>query len=309
MNYKSISEYNCFHPVPLRRFWVFSDLQQSDPVNARYCMHTGVDDFLSLGIPVDAVCYLGDSTEGCKIEHLEEMADMQVKALARVDAPVYYAMGNHEFDYHRWCEGAGSLTIPMRARILKENQWHTTASPGDWSFSKDFGDIVLFFLSDRAEPELGRWCSTHCYHLNVPEEVVTEHDHAADAERVRAEMAAIDKCFFTFSHYSFHGGNRDTEGEIQQMLLPLPAHHIAHFYGHSHTGDRVWGKQNCFRQISTINDTPTTQFDIASLENKRGNAVRSAIVEWYGGHSYGVYFRDHSRKCWEKSFTESEKKS
>ena len=113
-----------------RRFWVFSDLQQHDPANARRCMHAGVEDFLSLRLPVDAACYLGDSTEGTDLGHLREMADMQVEALARVDAPVWYVMGNHEFDFQRWSDPppTGRVAIPMRERILGEKQWHTTAS-------------------------------------------------------------------------------------------------------------------------------------------------------------------------------------
>ena len=58
-----------------RRLWVISDLQQRDPANARRCMHAGVEDFLSLRLPVDAVCYLGDTTEGADPAHLREMAD------------------------------------------------------------------------------------------------------------------------------------------------------------------------------------------------------------------------------------------
>lgn len=301
---KAKSPFGNYAATPLRRLWVFSDLQQSDPVNASRCMHTGVEDFLSLGLDIDAVCYLGDSTEGTNLAHLEEMADMQVRELARVDAPVYYAMGNHEFDYHRWVEGPSKLTIPMRERILREPQWHTSASTLDWSFRKDFGDLVLFFLTDRCDEADGTWVTTHCGQRNIKGCEMSAHDFGPDAARVRDEMAALDKPFFTFSHYGFPGGNRDGEGPLQEMLLPLPDLHVAHFYGHSHIGDKVWGKQNVFRQVSTINDSPTSQFDVASLENLRGSAIRSAIVEWYGGHRFGVFFRNHTTATWEKCLVE-----
>jgi hypothetical protein len=48
-----------------------------------------------------------------------------------------------------------------------------------------------------------------------------------------------------------------------------------------------------------------TQFDIASFENVRGSAVRSAVVEWYGGDSFGVFFRDHVGHRWEKAHFEA----
>ena len=289
----------------LRRFWLFSDLQQSDPRQAERCMYVGVDDFLSLDLPIDAVCYLGDSTEGSRLAHLEEMAEMQVQALSRVDAPIYYALGNHEFDYHRNIDGPGKLTIPMRDRALREKQWHLAPDISDWSFSADFGDMALVLLTDHADPA-GRWCTTHSYHHDVPPDVHTGHDHDADAVAVRKRMEAIGKPFFTFSHYSFCGGNRDDEGDLQDKILPLPPEHVAHFYGHCHIGDRAWGGKNYLRQISTINETGTTQFDIASFEDVRGTAVRSAILEWYGGHAFGVFFRDHSRHLWEKAHFEIE---
>ena len=291
---------------PLHRFWVFSDLQQSDPRSATFCMETAVCDFLSLGLDIDAMCYLGDSTEGATLSHLEDMADMQVRLLARVDAPAYYVMGNHEFDYFRRYGGADGVKIPIREAILKEAQWHTSADLEDWSFTADFGDVALFFLTDRAERAHGRWYTSHCYRQSMPADAPNDHDYEADASLVRERMAALGKPFFTFSHYAFKGGNRDFEGDLQELLRPLPPDHLAHFYGHSHIGDHVWGRENFLRQISTINETPTTQLDIASLEGFRGNTIRSAVLEWYGGHSYGVFFRDHLHHLWEKTYFEND---
>lgn len=291
---------------PLHRFWVFSDLQQSDPRSATYCMETAVGDFLSLGLGIDAMCYLGDSTEGATLSHLEDMADMQVRLLAKIDAPVYYAMGNHEFDFHRHHNVGSPVRIPMRDRIIGEPQWHTSDSLLDWTFQADFGEMTLVFITDRADPVAGKWCTTHCYHHNLTGDDGGEHDHAPDAEAARDSMAAIGKPFFTFSHYSFKGGNRDFEGDLQEMLRPLPPEHVAHFYGHSHVGDHVWGREHFLRQISTITETPTTQFDIASLEGFRGNTIRSAVLEWYGGRSFGVFFRDHLHHLWEKTYFEND---
>ncbi len=292
-------------PEPLHRFWVFSDLQQSDPANARYCMTTGVDDFLSLRLPVDAVCYLGDSTEGIVTAHLEEMTEMQVRQLARVDAPVFYAMGNHEFDLFRYsgvpAEERKGVRVVIRERVLHEPQWHVAPTIRDWTFQEDFDDLSLLFFTDHADPG-GAWCTTHGYTQDLRPGTPDPYAEGDDTEiaPVRDKLAAIDRPFFTFSHYSFSGGNR--VAPIQSRLLPLPANAIAHFYGHSHIGDRYWGKQDVYRQISGIDNSDVTQFDIASLENRRGSAVRSAILEWYGGHRYGVFFRNHSAGVWEKAF-------
>ena len=288
----------------IKRIWVFSDLQQSVPENARRCMLAGVSDFLSLEIPVDAVCYLGDTTEGTSLPHLREMAEMQVEALSRVDAPVYYAMGNHEFDYHRAMDLPGRVTIPMRDRVLRESQWHTSPRVSDPFFSVDLGGLTLAFLTDCAAED-GSWWTTHCW-PNPRGEIDAHPSRWVESQaRVRGLLSGIDTPFFLFSHYGFPGGNRDDEGPLQRMLLPLPGNAIAHFYGHSHCGDHVWGKRNFLRQISTIDESGVTQFDIASFEDIRGSAVRSAIIEWYGGQSYGVFFRDHSARAWTKTYLQS----
>lgn len=266
-------------------------------------MNIGVNDFLSLGLKVDAVCYLGDSTEGTVLEHLEAMADMQVRLLSKVDAPIYYIMGNHEFDYLRHSKADNLFRFPMRERIMRESQWHTTEKISDWSVTLDLGDLALVLLSDRCPEKDPKWCTTHCY-VQTYEEII--HDFKADAEAVRKQIAAFDKPVITMSHYSFTGGNRDYEGELQRMLMPLPENVFAHFYGHSHIGDHAWGKQYCYRQISTINDSSVTQVDVASLEDLRGSFIRSSIVEWYGGRSFGVFFRNHTKKVWEKTLIEAE---
>ena len=236
---------------------------------------------------------------------------MQVRALAAVDAPIYYAMGNHEFDYLRYgARNAADFRIPMRERIANEPQWHTTANVDDWTFRVDFDGLTLFFFSDHCARD-GRWAVTHCG-LRLPNSApegasIPANPHSAGEARLqaRAALEAIDRPFFTLSHNAFPGGNRGGEGPLQAELLPLPPNHVAHFYGHSHIGDRVWGGVNYLRQISTIDDSAATQFDIASLENRRGNAVRSAIVEWYGDGRYGVFFRNHTHARWEKVYLQN----
>ena len=86
-------------PRVRHRLWILSDLQQQQPRRAAHCMKCAADDFVSLGMPVEAVCYLGDATEGHNLGFIHEMAQMQAEQFARVHAPKYYAIGNHDFDY------------------------------------------------------------------------------------------------------------------------------------------------------------------------------------------------------------------
>lgn len=309
------------------RLWVFSDLQQSDPAHAEFCMHAGVEDFLSLRLPIDAVCYLGDSTEGTDLARLETMSDMQVRELGRVDAPIYYTMGNHEFDYHRNADPPGKLTIPIMDRIRGEKQWHVAPKVDDWMFRAEVNGLGLVFFTDHAAPD-GSWWTTHGWphtreksgwHPYFPEVQAVQNGSYAEAlacgtpttlegcvaSSIKGRLGRLDKPFFTFSHYAFPGGNRDDEGPLPKSLLPLPKTCVAHFYGHSHCGDHVWGRHNLFRQISTVNESAVSQFDVASLEDRRGNTVRSAVVEWYGGHAYGVHFRDHLAHAWTKTYLQA----
>lgn len=291
-----------FRKRALARFWVFSDLQQRDPRIARHCIYTALDDVLSLGLELDGACYLGDSTEGASLPHLEEMAAMQVEALAKIDVPIYYVMGNHELDYHRQNGSGTNLLIPMREAIRNNPQWHTTATPRDWCFSGKVGELTLFFLSDRAGTDGGDWIATHLSSYGVHGAESVNYDAKAHAVKVREEMGKIEGPFFSFSHYAYPGGNRSLEGPLQSYLMPLPGNMAAHLYGHSHIGDYTWGGKDGMRQISSIDGTAITQIDVSSLDNQRGTATRSAILEWYGGHDYGVFFRCHDEKRWEKAF-------
>ena len=72
-----------------------------------------------------------------------------------------------------------------------------------------------------------------------------------------------------------------------------------HFYGHAHIGDEVWAGKDCHRKIAAVDGQPLMQINVASLENYRGTAVRSVIVEWYDTQEIGVLFRNHSGHCWD----------
>ena len=148
-------------PRVRHRLWILSDLQQQQPRRAAHCMKCAADDFVSLGMPVEAVCYLGDATEGHNLGFIHEMAQMQAEQFARVHAPKYYAIGNHDFDYfafHR--DTLKGMCIPFVEFMRGQPDWHV---PGDITKLYqlvDMGDYVLCFFTDHADPA-GRWYTTH----------------------------------------------------------------------------------------------------------------------------------------------------
>ncbi|HEY7119098.1 MAG TPA: metallophosphoesterase [Tepidisphaeraceae bacterium] len=277
------------------RVWVISDLQQSIPAEARRCLSIAIDDFRSLDLPVEQIWYLGDAVEGSNLPHLEEMAAMQVEALSAFGAPLRYVLGNHDFDFLRHDRGAGGHTAIFRDAVARLPGWRTTDSIESFYFIDSIGDFTVLFLSDHADPR-GRWASTHgtvhgdaaCY----------PHDAAA-YQAVRDRIAAADGPVITCAHYAFAGGNRPSN--LFDEFFPLPPNVRLHLYGHAHIGDAVWVGKDRFRKIAGIDDHPIVQCDIASLEDARGSAVRSAMLEIYEDRSLGLFFRNHTTRRWEES--------
>ena len=145
----------------VRRVWIVSDLQQQYPQRATHCMTRAVDDFLSLRMPCDAVCYLGDAVEGHDPGFLMEMAWMQREQLSRVQAPVYYVLGNHDFDYFAYHERTLSgMRLPFWEFVRPLPQWHTQETLSDLYYTADLGEFALCFLTDHADAA-GRWYTTH----------------------------------------------------------------------------------------------------------------------------------------------------
>jgi UDP-2,3-diacylglucosamine pyrophosphatase LpxH len=110
------------------RVWVFSDLQQAIPAEARRCLSKALEDFRALELPVEQIWYLGDAVEGARVEHLEEMAGMQVEALAAFGVPLRYVLGNHDFDLMTNAKGQGGARAAFRDAVLKVPTWRTTES-------------------------------------------------------------------------------------------------------------------------------------------------------------------------------------
>jgi hypothetical protein len=279
----------------LHRVWVFSDLQQSIPAEARRCLSTAVEDVRSLGLPVEQIWYLGDAVEGARLDHLEEMAAMQVEVLTSFGVPLRYVLGNHDFDLLTQDKGRSGRTAIFRDAVLRTPGWRTTESIESFYFIDRIGEFTVAFFSDHADPT-GRWISTHgTVH---GEASVYPHDAAA-YRRVRDELAGAAGPVITCSHYAFAGGNRPSS--LHDLMLPLPANIRLHLYGHAHIGDAVWAGKDLYRKIATVDHHPLIQCDVASLEDGRGSATRSMVLEIYRDRSLGLFFRNHSTRRWEES--------
>jgi hypothetical protein len=288
------STLRALRPHVRHRVWVMSDLQQSVPAEARRCLTAATDDFDSLGLPVEQIWYLGDAVEGADVGRLEEMAAMQVERLGRYGVPVKYVLGNHDFDHLTKSRGASGRAAVFRDAVRGVPAWRTTDTVVSFYFVDRLGEFTVLFLSDHADPA-GRWISTHG---TVHGDARLYPHGAAAYERVRDEIARAPGPVITCSHYPFAGGNRPSM--LHDLMLPLPANVKLHLYGHAHIGDGAWAGKDLYRKIACVDDHPIVQCDVASLEDGRGSAIRSAVLEVYEDRSLGLYFRNHSARRWEE---------
>ena len=185
-----------------KRLWVISDLQQKYPDRATKCMTTAVSDFLELGLSVDAVCYLGDATEGDDPEYIRQMTEMQQRELSKIDAPIYYTVGNHDFDYFRkYHDQLGRMCIPFVEYVRQYPQWHLPEKISDMAYHADLGDFEAYFLTDHADPE-GKWFTSHggvrgseADYPYTPDDYRRVMEEIAKAEGLEASEADLDKEF------------------------------------------------------------------------------------------------------------------
>lgn len=279
------------------RVWVFSDLQQAVPENARYCLTTAVEDFVELEMPCERIWYLGDAVEGIDIKLLEEMSVMQMEVLGKLGIPVRYVLGNHDFDYWRNARPcSGRVELPFLDTAAKCPGWQSIESVDSWYFLEDMGDYAAVFFSDHADAA-GRWFTSHGQVHGATDRYPYGQEEVSVLSRRIADM---QKPVITLSHYAFAGGNRPSD--LLNRLLPLPASVRLHFYGHAHIGDSVWTGKDCYRKIACVDHQNIPQINVSSLENRRGNAIRSVIMEMYCDNSFGIYFRNHTARQWEEFY-------
>lgn len=275
------------------RVWLFSDLQQSDPVHAEYCLTTAVNDFKKLDMECDYIWYLGDAVEGSHAEHLKEMVQMQLDLLRPLKTPLRFVLGNHDFDY-LWAnkEEGKELPVYFYDAVREVPGWKSIDSLDSFYFTEDIGDYKIVFLSDHGDRN-GEWISTHGRVRGDKEKYPhTDDDYLA----LKKEIEMSSKRIITVSHGAFPGGNRPFQ--LWGKLLPLPDHVKVHFYGHSHMGDGVFGKEHVYRKVSYVDFAKIPQINVSSLENRRGDEIRSVFLEIYENDTIGIYFRDHGKESW-----------
>lgn len=279
---------------PVRaRIWVISDLQSVDPAEARRCLETAVEDVASLPVEFDRVWYLGDGVSGLDLELNRRVAQLQVELLERLDTPVRYVMGNHDIDH---AKETGEVSLPLYEAVRAHPTWLTTAAPEEFAFTEELGGWTALFLSDHVAPD-GRWSVTHGRIWGDAERYPhTEADYRAVVERV----AGTGNPVVVAGHNAFPGGNRPAE--IQRWFLPLPDTVRLHLYGHAHIGDEEQVAEHAYRTISGIDHHQIPQVDVASLEDRRGDTIRSAVLELHAGGAFGVALRDHDGRRWLESY-------
>jgi hypothetical protein len=256
-------------------------------------MTSAVEDFRSLNLTIEQIWYLGDAVEEANLPHLQEMAAMQVEMLGAFGVPLKYVLGNHDFDYARK-SGAAKPAAIFRDAVARTPGWRTTDSIESFYFFDQIGEFTVVFFSDHADPA-GRWVSTHG--LVHGQSSAYPYDAAA-YQAVRDRISEIDGPVITCSHYAFSGGNRPSA--LHDLMLPLPTNIRLHLYAHAHIGDGAWAGKDLYRKISSVDNHPIIQCDIASLEDARGSATRSAVLEIYEDQSLGLFFRNHSSRNWEE---------
>lgn len=290
------------HPHAVSRMWIVSDLQQSVPEHAECCMITAVNDFKQLALDCQRIIYLGDAVEGSNLEFINDMTSMQIRELGSLNIMTCYVAGNHDFDYflHNK-DDLNNAVLPFYETVKAHPLWKTTDDMQDYYFIEEFDNYVFVYLSDHSAYD-GSWYTSHGIVYGDKDKYpydTTAYRHLSE------KIAGLQKPVFTFSHYAFSGGNRPSA--LLDCLLPLPANVVLHFYGHAHIGDSVWAGKDCYRKISNIDNHNIPQVDVASLENHRGNAIRSAFLELYSDGSCGIFFRNHTLKKWDEVYFVNEK--
>ena len=279
--------------------WVFSDLQQALYENAEKCLNICMEDYELLEEPAEMIWYLGDSTEGADLHELYRMVDLQENAFSKLRIPLYYATGNHDYDYSAMCrrQGRNEVRMPFYEMVQQHEGWITTKDMEETWFKVPVGNYMVYFFCDHIAHD-NSWCSTH-NRLRYGKEVYPygpEH-YAA----IRKDMEACEKPgLITAAHCAFPGGNRETG--LLGLIQPLPLRTRLHLYGHAHIGEYVCPRERIFSQIQWVDWQDIPQMDVASFENIRGSYCRSVILQIYEDDTLGLFFRNHDAHRFESAF-------
>lgn len=284
----------------VHRVWIFSDLQQRDPVMSEKCLTVAVEDFRSLQLDCEQIWYLGDAVEGANRQHVEKMAKIQVELLQPLGIPLTYVLGNHDFDLYRDNRNQQSENIedqfPFYQEVKAVPGWKTVPNLQSNYFISSLGNYKVVFFSDHCGAK-GDWYTTG----GIVRDNASLYPYApSDYSELSKQIGESQQPVITAGHYAFAGGNRPSD--LMGQMLPLPANVKIHFHGHAHIGDHYWAGKDCYKKIGFVESQPIPQINASSLENTRGDSIRSVIFEIYTDGSMGVYFRNHERGEWTEHF-------
>ncbi len=279
------------------RVWVMSDLQTDDPDVARRCLRTAIDDVDGLHRTCDQLWNLGDAVSGTNIERNRAVTDVQLELLNGLDLPGRYVMGNHDIDPMRY---ADDPRMPFYEAVRDDPNWRTTDDPAAFYFVDEVGEHTVLFLSDHVDADAG-WAATHG---RIRGDADAYPYTARDYRAVIEEVSRSGNPMIMAGHNAFAGGNR--AATLQDWFMPLPPETCIHLYGHAHIGDErnvpSDSGRNAYRTISSVDHHRIPQVDIASLEDHRGDVIRSAILETYVDGGCSVHLRDHTHGRWLESY-------
>jgi calcineurin-like phosphoesterase family protein len=274
------------------RIWVHSDLQLSQPTLAEATLSRAVDDLLGLRLSFDAVWCLGDALGGKDIEALEEIAKISVAQIRRVNAPLYYLMGNHELDAFR---KVGVRCFPLHRLVREEPGWH--AAPLEaFHFTERLGKALIVFLGDHLAED-GDWWSL----AGSIQGRAGQYPHTAESYRkLRQMMEDHDGPVIIASHYALPGGQRPSP--LLASLLPLPRNVSLFLHGHAHIGDTIFNAENPWQRANPISGETRLQYNISALESVRTPGSHSAILDLVNGVPERLRIRCHEKQEWVEEF-------
>ena len=289
----AVSLRRAVEPEVVGRVWVISDLQTANRAEAERCLSIALEDLGELTDTFDQLWYLGDAVSGTEIEPNRDVAEIQIDMLGTLGIPCRYVMGNHDLDPPRL---GHSTDMPFYDLVSDHSDWRTTANRDDFYFIDSVGDHRVLFLSDHLDPDL-EWTVTHG---KVHGDDTAYPHERADYQAALEEVASEGKPIILAGHNAFPGGNRPAQ--LQARFHPLPAQTRLHLYGHAHIGDErrmpsTSGK-NAYRTISFIDHSQVPQVDVASLEDRRGDLIRSAVLELHADGGCAVHIRNHTHGEW-----------
>lgn len=275
---------------PIARVWVISDIQQSEPADALATLSTAVDDILATDLEFDAIWCLGDALRGSDETALDQVADIFIHQLARLNLPVCYLLGNHDVDYKR---ATDIDRHPLWERALAHPNWHVAERLDDFFFARRIGNCLAVFMGDHAHSG-GDWFTSHGGVSGRTREGYP-HD-TASYTRLSQAIADFNGPVVLAAHYALPGGQKPSG--LMARLLPLPANVKLALHGHAHIGDLVWNKDNPWQRDNPVTGQPLRQFNVSALETVRSPGSHSAVLELAPAGPISLRIRCHQKHTW-----------